>query len=747
MSDYLKLFSGAIMSHEPTRWYAGLLPLGLIYVVGTFVAMGRIEPDLRERTLQAIGDQKVDALKVETAGRDVALSGAAFSPQSQNEALATTLDQTGVRLADITGLGLIPEAKPYVWRAERADNRLSLSGGASNPVERATINDAAGALGGLKVTDAMQYARGAGAGEIAGATVGLHELALFSSGAATLTDGVLSVSGEAASGPAYDQAMEALNTLPQGVKRGATDILPPLAKPFAFSVNWDPQTVILSGVAPTAAARDALRAAAAADFPGARIENAVTIARGAPDGDFNAAAAVALGTLSRLSVGSATLIDGALAVKGAAPDGAAYDAALQALKTLPAGATLASADIIPPLAKPFAFTAAAADGTVRLSGVVASVADRDAVAAQAARDFPAARIENALTIARGAPDGDFAGAAKVALGALAGLASGEATLSDGSLSLTGKAAALGQIEAVGALMGQLPAGFALGSEHIDPPLARPYQLAIAKAADGVTLTGMVPNLAARQRLEAAASAVAGGARVTDLTQIAAGLPEGLDFDAATSFALSQLALLKSGEARFDDASLALQGAAPDEKVAAQVDAALAAPPPGLAKGDVAISRPAPAAPAPAATEPANVTSLDSIAEAAGALAAQGPRLGVPDCDAGLKAALNGATIEFASGKADVSPKSYALVVKLAGVALRCDVQHLEISGHTDSQGDAALNQKLSEERAGAIVKLLAKAGVASDKMSAVGYGATKPVASNDTDEGRAANRRIEFSVQ
>ena len=727
------------MSHEPTRWYAGLLPLGLIYVVGAFVATGQVEPDIRDRTTAAIGEQRVDGLKVETFGRDVALTGAAFSPQTQNETVAAALDQTGVRLVRVDGLGLIPESKPYVWRADRQDKALSISGDAPNPGARAAILDAAAALGGLAVSDKMQYARGAPDAEVSAATLALHAVGLLSPGSATLTDGVLSVTGEASSGAQYDQAIEALKALPFGVRLGAADIKPPIAKPFTLGIDWDSHVVRLSGVAPTLAARDSLLAAAAAAFPSMKLESAVTIARGAPGGDFNAASRVVLGALSHLSEGSATLTDGALAVKGLAADGASYDSAVQALKTLPAGASLVSEDITPPLANPFVFSAVAANGVVKLSGVAASLADREAWAAEAAKDFPGAKIENDLTIASGAPDGDVAAAGKFAIGALAGIASGEAVLTDASLSLTGKAAALGQIEALAAKAGQLPTGFALAPAHIDPPTVHPYEVAIVKGADGVMLKGLVPDAAARLRLEAAAAVIAGGAKVYDQTQIAAGLPAGVDFDAVTSFAMSQLAALKIGEAQLSDTSLSLRGAAPDEKVAAQIDAALAALPLGLAKGHVAISHPA--------AEPACVASLDTIAEAAGALAAQGPRLDPPGCDAGLKSALNGATIEFASGKADVSPKSYALVVKLAGVALRCDVQHLEIGGHTDSQGDAALNQKLSEDRAAAIVALLAKAGVAPDKMSAVGYGATRPVAPNDTEDGRAANRRIEFTVQ
>ena len=84
---------------------------------------------------------------------------------------------------------------------------------------------------------------------------------------------------------------------------------------------------------------------------------------------------------------------------------------------------------------------------------------------------------------------------------------------------------------------------------------------------------------------------------------------------------------------------------------------------------------------------------------------------------------------------------------MAGVALRCQVQQIEIGGHTDSQGDDALNEKLSEARAQAVAEVLGRAGVPADRIVPVGYGAKRPIASNDNEEGRAKNRRIEFTVK
>ena len=71
---------------------------------------------------------------------------------------------------------------------------------------------------------------------------------------------------------------------------------------------------------------------------------------------------------------------------------------------------------------------------------------------------------------------------------------------------------------------------------------------------------------------------------------------------------------------------------------------------------------------------------------------------------------------------------------------------IEISGHTDAIGTDAANINLSDARANSVREYLTRNGVRIDKIEAVGYGESEPVASNDTDEGRQYNRRVEFKV-
>jgi outer membrane protein OmpA-like peptidoglycan-associated protein len=69
---------------------------------------------------------------------------------------------------------------------------------------------------------------------------------------------------------------------------------------------------------------------------------------------------------------------------------------------------------------------------------------------------------------------------------------------------------------------------------------------------------------------------------------------------------------------------------------------------------------------------------------------------------------------------------------------------LEIQGHTDNKGSNDHNMKLSKHRANTVINYLELFGIDSKKLKAKGYGETKPVASNDTEEGRAKNRRVEL---
>lgn len=103
-------------------------------------------------------------------------------------------------------------------------------------------------------------------------------------------------------------------------------------------------------------------------------------------------------------------------------------------------------------------------------------------------------------------------------------------------------------------------------------------------------------------------------------------------------------------------------------------------------------------------------------------------------------------VYFDTGKATLRPASYAELNELVEFMKLKPSVTIEISGHTDDVGDDASNLKLSQQRADAVKAYLAGKGIAKDRVVAVGYGETRPVASNDTPEGRQENRRTEVKI-
>lgn len=103
-------------------------------------------------------------------------------------------------------------------------------------------------------------------------------------------------------------------------------------------------------------------------------------------------------------------------------------------------------------------------------------------------------------------------------------------------------------------------------------------------------------------------------------------------------------------------------------------------------------------------------------------------------------------VTFDVGRATIKPQFYGALDAVASTLLQYDRTRIEVEGHTDSTGSAAMNQQLSENRAMAVTSHLASRGVPRDRMYAIGYGKMRPIADNSTAEGRARNRRVEIVV-
>lgn len=113
---------------------------------------------------------------------------------------------------------------------------------------------------------------------------------------------------------------------------------------------------------------------------------------------------------------------------------------------------------------------------------------------------------------------------------------------------------------------------------------------------------------------------------------------------------------------------------------------------------------------------------------------------------GIKVTMKENMVNFGFDSSDLTPAAKANLDKLAQVLKNNMDTNINIYGHTDSKGTDAYNLSLSERRAAAVKNYLVSQGVSASRMFTMGVGEKEPVASNDTDAGRAENRRVEFAI-
>ena len=101
---------------------------------------------------------------------------------------------------------------------------------------------------------------------------------------------------------------------------------------------------------------------------------------------------------------------------------------------------------------------------------------------------------------------------------------------------------------------------------------------------------------------------------------------------------------------------------------------------------------------------------------------------------------------FDLGKTSLRSESYTELNELVEIMKIKEAMQIEIGGHTDNIGDEATNQRISDGRAKSVKSYLVEKGISTNRVNAVGYGESKPIASNDTEEGKQKNRRTEVKI-
>jgi OmpA-OmpF porin, OOP family len=366
-----------------------------------------------------------------------------------------------------------------------------------------------------------------------------------------------------------------------------------------------------------------------------------------------------------------------------------------------------------PEAKPFVWSAERDVVRVTLGGSAPLPATKGRLLEAARATLGGVEVVDQMNLSRGAPP-RFDNAALLLLDQIWKLKDGKITISDAKVGLAGMARELGGREAIAAALKNLPEGFSVAANEIKAP---PYIFQAYKdpVAVTLTLTGYVPDNNVHAALVAAAGRKFFNEKVVDNIKASLGAPSG--FANAVVPALGALSRLSTGTLVVSDREVKLSGDAFYDAAASQIRAGLKDFPQGWQfKADISV-------------KPASAPVDGTV------------------CQQLFSGLLAKGKIRFDSGRATIDPDSAGLLDRLIETALRCPSANIEIAGHTDADGEDGFNQALSEKRAQAVTDFLVKAGLPAERFTAMGYGSTQPVASNDTDEGKAQNRRIDFVVR
>ncbi|ACM02261.1 OmpA family protein [Cereibacter sphaeroides] len=333
--------------------------------------------------------------------------------------------------------------------------------------------------------------------------------------------------------------------------------------------------------------------------------------------------------------------------------------------------------------------------------------------------------ETTCTIGLGVPSPRWAEAAEAGVRTVAELGAGSVTFSDADVTLEGKPGTpRAQFDrAVGALEAALPKVFSLEATLPPAPQAvaeGPAEFRASLSDQGrVELSGRVTDELTRKAVDSFARAQFGASKVRSATRLDGELPEG--WPTRVLAGLESLAQLHSGELLVRADTVEVTGVTGSKQASGRISQVLSA---RLGQG--------------------RSFKVDIVYDKK-----FDPEAALPtpqECMSRIRRVLAGQKITFEPGSAEIDRSARGTLDGLAEVFKVCKAMPLEISGHTDSQGSEGGNKALSQARAEAVLLALQGRRVDVGRMKAVGYGEERPIADNGNEEGREANRRIEFTL-
>lgn len=714
------------MRCNPSYWLLGLVPIAMLSWVAVQLERDSIEFDLAHRSTEVLKRAGLDWAGLRFVGRDAVLTGRAPEERDPERALVYLRNVWGVRVASDRS-ELLESVADYRWSVSSAgDGRVRLAGDVpSEDVRRALLSAARSAFPGASVSDEMRLARGPVDRDawLAGAVFSLRNLSELKRGEAELAMLNLSIKGEAKTSDAYRDVRTALaKRRPAGIGLTREEIAPPVVRPFVWAIKKGGAGVEISGFAPSDDDRDRLGARAKSLFGSMSISDHMDVADGSPEG-WRKTASVALEQLAQLRSGEAAISDRDLTFSGEAPDEQTASAVKRTLKLdVPQNFR-----IIDRIRFPRADIAAPGGGYVMgivnegaaldLVGMVPSEAARAALIDAVKARFPGRPVNDKSQVAPGAPDG-WQQCVVAGLASLPRLTKGKSILTDHKLEVSGETndyaasqSVPGEIKAAAGQTCEATTKIAFTGQ-----MKTDLTWKATRGANGmVTIEGEAPDDASRLHLVEIAQQIYAGSSVTDNMKIVGAASE--PWSSAAHLGLEEMARLKNGEVSISGKELVIKGAAESDQVANDIRSVLSTDlPPGFKSRD-------------------QITVMSVEEKAA------------DSCQTLMRQTTAKGTINFERAKADLTSDSTQTLKDLAQIANECPSFSVQIEGHTDAEGTDERNQRLSDRRARAVADFLSQNGVDARRLTTVGYGATRPIADNATAEGRAKNRRIEFTVR
>ncbi len=560
-----------------------------------------------------------------------------------------------------------------------------------------------------------------------------------------------------------------------------------LVRSYIWSATTDDRTLRLSGFVPSESARQAITEVARSNFPaGYQFDDRMQVARGAPDRNlWLGGVSFALKQLALLNSGGRVEMDGlSLSVAGESRTAADYSTVRSALnRSLPNGIAVKEDGVVAPLVKPYTWAVRRQGSQVELTGHVPSERQRAQLLERARNAFSGARVVDRLSMGRGEPRG-WQSVVMSALELTGKLRDGRAELNDTRLMIAGYAESEDAANSIRSMLkSATPTGFRFEDKiELDPGVRarlearRREQAEQARLAASEAARAEAEAQARREQEERArrlasererAEAERARREAEELArQQAVELAQRrADAEARALREAEQRARQEAAErerlraaqlARQKAEELALRRAAQESaRRRAESEAKAAAEARSRAAEQDQANRRL-AALSQAEMERRRIDEVRRLAEqqrqAANktendTLVVARQKLEAGRCQAELKRIMASDTINFERARAELDRESRTTLDKIAKVMLECPQARIEVGGHTDAEGIPERKQRLSARRADAVVDYLARKGVPRDRLTAVGYADSRPVADNATTQGRARNRRIEFVVK